>query len=156
MCEIPEPGKPVVWRTPCLLKLSVNPFLPTLKLIPPLLRFAWTPEKTVNVFRKRTGINSVLPHYGVTVTVKASGTTAVVLFGFVTRTSQACVPKEVSTAVLTVITIVVGLTTCAGAVTCGAVPCPPSKLTTAPLTKFAPVMVTFTLVFAGAVFGVTL
>ena len=53
--------------------------------------------------------------------LNASERTAEELFGFVTRTSQACVPNDVSTAVLTVITMVVGLTTCA-LVTCGAVP----------------------------------
>ena len=63
----------------------------------------------------------IISPYGVTVTVKAFSNTPEVLFGLVTRTSQACVPNDLSTAVLTVITIVVGLTTCA-CVTCGGVP----------------------------------
>lgn len=95
------------------------------------------------------------PLYGVTVTVKESGSTTDELFGFVTRTSQVCVPNEVSTAALTMITMVVGLTTCAVG-TCGAVPWPPSKATTAPLTKFEPVIVTLTVVPAAATFGVML
>ncbi len=87
--------------------------------------------------------------------VNASVITADELFGLVTRMDQRCVPKVVSTLVLTVITIVVGLTTCV-VTTCGAVPCPPSKVTTAPLTKPEPVMATFTFVLAGAVFGTML
>lgn len=54
-------------------------------------------------------------------TVTASGNTAKVPLGFVTRTSQTCVPKDVSTAVLTVMTIVLALTTSIP-VTWGAVP----------------------------------
>ncbi len=87
--------------------------------------------------------------------VNASVMTADELFGLVTRMDQRCVPKVVSTLVLTVITIVVGLTTCV-VTTCGAVPCPPSKVTTAPLAKPEPVMATFTVVLAGAVFGTML
>src|SRR5688500_8971039 len=78
-----------------------------------------------------------------------------VLFGFVTRTSQTWVVDPAATAALTVITIVLALTTWVP-VTCGAVPCAPSKLTIAPLAKAVPLRVTFTVVFAGAVFGVTL
>ena len=84
--------------------------------------------------------------------VKALLSTPVELFGLVTRTLQAWVPNDLSTLVLTVITIVVGLTTCA-CVTCGATPLPPSKVTTEPLTKPEPVIVTFRVVSAGAVLG---
>ena len=93
--------------------------------------------------------------YGVTVTVTASGNTAKVPLGFVTRTSQACVPKDVSTAALTVITIVLALTTSVP-VTWGAVPWLPSKLTVAPFAKAVPLRVKFTVVLAWAVFGVML
>src|SRR5512138_40890 len=75
------------------------------------------------------------------------------LFGLVTRTFQTCVPKAVSTAAFTVMTIVLAFTTWMP-VTCGALPCAPSKVTTAPLAKPVPLNVRFTVVFAGVVFGV--
>lgn len=73
----------------------------------------------------------------------------------VTRTSHTCVVAPAATAVFTVITIVLALTTCMP-VTCGAVPCAPSNVTVAPFAKAVPLTVTLTVVFAGAVFGVTL
>ncbi len=87
--------------------------------------------------------------------VNALVNTADVLLGLVTRTFQRWVPNVASTWVLTVTTIVVGLTTCV-VVICGAIPWPPSKLRTAPLIKPEPVIVKFTVVFAAAVFGVML
>ena len=88
-------------------------------------------------------------------TVNASGRTAKVPFGLVTRRSQACVACPAATAVLTVITIVLAFTTFV-VVTLGGVPCPPSKLTVAPLAKAVPVNVKLTVVLAGALFGVML
>src|SRR5512147_1954728 len=54
--ESPSPGRSVVWRTPCLPKFSVKPFLPTLRLVPVLLIFNLTPGKMVIVHRNRIGM----------------------------------------------------------------------------------------------------
>ena len=72
----------------------------------------------------------------------------------VTRTSHICVVAPAPTVVLTVTTMVLALTTCM-AVTCGAVPYAPSKVTVALFAKAVPLMVTLTVVFAAAALGVT-
>jgi len=87
--------------------------------------------------------------------VKASARTALELSGLVTRTSQTCGSAEPSFCALNVTMIVAGSTTCTPRTCCGG-PCPPSKLTAAPVWKPDPMIVMVTVVLACALFGLTL